>query len=206
MKRFVQVRILSSDQQGGAAPEPQWPERLTGAGGDSPECARMEHRPHPTSAVLVTLRTSVGRKGVVARDVSALPLSSLLAAEDTSPRSVREEHFAVDLDAGWGPRWLDSADVLYGSLPRCAAEARRQFERLARAHPGCRLLALPLIEGGWAMAQGRVWHRLGYSGSAARHGGPGRAEQSLVPSCVHGWLTAGHALHTVRTVTVVQSR
>ena len=201
MKRFVQVRVLRSDRGDGPGPAlPRWRDHLTGTAASSGPIAGELGRQR-TSEVLATVRTSVGRGCVVAQDVTQPWLTASLVGSSKS--LVGDEHFAVDVDAGWSQRWLDSADVLYGSVRRCAAETRPRFAHLARTHPGCRLLALPLTEGGWALAHDSAWHHLRCAGAGSRQV---RGWQSLVPSCVQGGLAAGHALGELRSVSVVQAR
>ncbi|MFF8960723.1 hypothetical protein [Streptomyces sp. NPDC014894] len=98
-----------------------------------------------------------------------------------------DEHLAVDADR-CRDRWtLECADVLHGSRPRPAHEALPLLARILAGHPGCRLAALPLTGGGWAAAGGAVPGAFLVPCAAA-------PDRSLLPSCLHAWLAAGHGL------------
>ncbi|MFI6703827.1 hypothetical protein ACIBJC_33655 [Streptomyces sp. NPDC050509] len=105
-----------------------------------------------------------------------------------------DEHLAVDADVCRDPRRLECADVLQTGRSRPVTGALRWLAETRAAHPGARLVAAALPDGGWVAAGGEDGDRgavfLPY-GTTAR-GTPPR--WSLVPSCLHGWLVAGHSL------------
>ncbi|MFE3828392.1 hypothetical protein [Streptomyces sp. NPDC059092] len=108
-----------------------------------------------------------------------------------------DEHLAVDADACRDPRRLECADVLQTGRSRPLAGALRWLAETRAAHPGARLIAAPLSGGGWMAAGGdgeRCVVLLPY-GTASR---PAPPRWSLVPSCLHGWLVAGHSLRELR--------
>ena len=116
-----------------------------------------------------------------------------------------DQHFAVDAsrpersapdlhadstvrEACWRRR-QKCADVLYDSGPRTPAEATQRLAYLMAAHPGCGLVALPLVGGGWAaVGSGSQRVVVVALGPQVPHGDP------LFASCLHGWLVSGHAL------------
>ncbi|MFE3599620.1 hypothetical protein [Streptomyces sp. NPDC059142] len=104
-----------------------------------------------------------------------------------------DEHLAVDADACRDPRRLECADVLQTGRARPADGALRWLAEIRAAHPGARLVAAPLPGGGWvaAGADGDRCAVLPPRGTDPRRTRPG---WSLVPSCLHGWLVAGHSL------------
>ncbi|MFE2940492.1 hypothetical protein ACFXKG_15730 [Streptomyces sp. NPDC059255] len=126
-----------------------------------------------------------------------------------------DEHLAVDADACRDPGRLECADVLQTGRTRPATDALRWLAETRASHPGARLIAAPLPGGGWAAAgddgdRGGVLLPPGVfpspgvlvpSGAFLPYGTPygtpsGRTTPgwSLVPSCLHGWLVAGHTL------------
>ncbi|WP_411143339.1 hypothetical protein [Streptomyces sp. x-80] len=112
-----------------------------------------------------------------------------------------DEHFAVDAESGAADRWLDCADVLHGHRPRPERAALRWAENVLTRRTGCRLAALPLPDGGWAVAE-RTGSRLLLPTTA-----PGRPltpmECSLVASCLHGLLVAGDVEEALLSLTVL---
>ncbi|MFD5748487.1 hypothetical protein [Streptomyces sp. NPDC127033] len=120
-----------------------------------------------------------------------------------------DEHLAVDADACRDPGRLECADVLQTGRTRPVADALRWLAETRAAHPGARLVAAPLPGGGWAVA-GDDGDRDGVllpSGVFVPYGifpsyrtpsgtlsGRTHPRWSLVPSCLHGWLVAGHTL------------
>ncbi len=130
-----------------------------------------------------------------------------------------DEHLALDADGCpdvgdcAGVRRLDLADVLQGTRPRPPGQSARAAAELAGAHRGCLLAAVPRIGGGWSVAGPgarvsrvrTVWRR---TGTVVRSPGAGsqllpEEEHVLFPSCLHGWLVAGHGLHELESATVV---
>ncbi|MGC0328397.1 hypothetical protein RKD23_001387 [Streptomyces sp. SAI-170] len=103
-----------------------------------------------------------------------------------------DEHLAVDAEACAEPWWSACADVLYGRHPRPLAVAARWLSALMAAHPGCRVGAVPLADGGWAVTD--------RSGLLLLRGVP--ADRPLLVSCLHGWLTAGRRLRDIEDVRV----
>jgi hypothetical protein len=96
---------------------------------------------------------------------------------------VLDEHVAGDADACPEP----FADVLYGRRPRPAVEAARRVDELLALHPGCRVVAVPVVAGGWAVGHLRVRARL-------TPPGPCGVSTALFASCLHAWLVAGRSL------------
>lgn len=103
--------------------------------------------------------------------------------------SVLDEHLAVDADVCRDPNRLECADVLHGS-PRPAREAARWLADVWSSKPGCRLAAVPLTEGGWAVRGGTDPDVVTV---------PCRVppEQWLFVSCLHAWLVAGLPLSEI---------
>lgn len=114
-----------------------------------------------------------------------------------------DEHFAVDVDACKDRRWRECADVLYGIRPLPLDVALESLESVATQYPGCQLAAVPVDSGGWAVATGPDHYRVVLKLPAGRPD-PVRADRSLLPSCLHGWLTAGHSLRELPSVDVTQ--
>ncbi|MBV7245368.1 hypothetical protein [Streptomyces sp. MW-W600-10] len=107
--------------------------------------------------------------------------------------------------------WLDQADVLVGSHPRATEEAVRDLVGLRSPDRGCLLAAVALAgapdtvggSGGsdcWIVTDGRRLRLVGCRAEACSIVHPAdrracpRADWSLFPSCLHGWIVAGHAL------------
>ncbi|MFE4610211.1 hypothetical protein ACFRK5_17955 [Streptomyces niveus] len=115
--------------------------------------------------------------------------------DNVRPASVIDEHFVVDVDVCRDGRLLDCADVLQGSRARSVADALRRLTDLTSAHPACGIAAVPLAgrgggSDGWAAAGGpdRAVVLVPYGASTAA------GQRSLLPSCLHAWLVAGHSL------------
>lgn len=102
-------------------------------------------------------------------------------------RGCADEHFAVDADLCREPRWLACADVLHGRRPRSGAAAERWLARVLRSHPACRVAAVALLDGGWAVSDRADLLLVAHV----------PAERDLLASCLHGWLTSGHALRDI---------
>lgn len=104
-----------------------------------------------------------------------------------------DEHFAADVCLLIEGRWSACADVLHDRHPRPFADTVRRLNDITATHPGCRLAAAPLAEGGWAVSEGRnrtvvpLAHRVP----------PG---EPLLASCLHAWLVAGHALRDIEDI------
>lgn len=119
-------------------------------------------------------------------------------------------------------RWLDQADVLVGSRPRAPEEAVRDLVGLRSPDRGCLLAAVALASApvadavggsggsdGWIVTDGRRLRLIGCRAEACgivhpadRRACP-RADRSLFPSCLHGWIVAGHALTDLEYAVVV---
>jgi hypothetical protein len=153
-------------------------------------------RPVAEDPVLPVLRVMMGRHMVWARPGGAWN-SPLPGASD--------EHFAVDADSGEKRRWRECADVLYGTRPLPLDAACARLRAMAADHPGSRLTAVPLEDGGWAVASGPNGCRI----VLRRHAGrpdPARVDWSLLPSCLHGWLVTGNSLRELPSVDVPHGR
>jgi hypothetical protein len=123
--------------------------------------------------------------GVRAGDCDALPADT-------------DEHFAVDAESCTDERWLSVADVLHGSRPWPPESAVGWVrDRLAR-YTGCRMAGLPLIGGGWIVAERVGDCRLLQSAFTRSTPQVGRArttwEYSLMASCLHGLAATGHSM------------
>ncbi|MET8838939.1 hypothetical protein [Streptomyces rubiginosohelvolus] len=119
-------------------------------------------------------------------------------------------------------RWLDQADVLVGSRPRAPEEAVRHLVGLRSPNRGCLLAAVALAGApvadaaggsggtdGWIVTDGRRLRLIacraeacGIVHPADRRACP-PADWSLFPSCLHGWIVAGHALTDLEYAVVV---
>ncbi|MFF3486527.1 hypothetical protein ACFYXC_25095 [Streptomyces sp. NPDC002701] len=135
----------------------------------------------------LTLRgTSAGRVHV---------FTAVVRAVDARGTAATDEHFAADADRERA--LLGCADVLFTSRSRPLGAARRWLTDVTGAHPGCRLAAAPLAEGGWAI--------LGDAGRQAVVLAPRvPGDQPLLASCLHTWLVAGHDVRSLQDIRVVQ--
>ncbi|MGW5350249.1 hypothetical protein ACWERV_06950 [Streptomyces sp. NPDC004031] len=142
-----------------------------------------------TGGLTVTLRWGVRRVTLTATPGAAGPLGAA-GAHPAGPRrrpTALDEHFVLDTDSRPGSPAAVYADVLTGSRLRTAAEARAWLATALARHPGAALAAVPLAEGGWAVA-------------GAAHPGPlvlgppgpgparGPGQHPLLPSCLHACL------------------
>ncbi|MYU50587.1 MULTISPECIES: hypothetical protein [Streptomyces] len=163
--------------------------------------------PRSVPALTLFAATRTGGYTAVARVAGAAGGSGVRPDVTGPPDSARppddlDEHFAVDAESGAADRWLDCADVLHGHRPRPERAALRWVENVLTRRTGCRLAALPLPDGGWAVAERTGSRRLPPSASAS-----GRPltpmECSLVASCLHGLLVAGDAGEALLSLTVL---
>lgn len=130
---------------------------------------------------------------------------------ETPPRAGRlpslHDHFAVDVDLCAEERWLCCADLLHGSVPRPREHAMRWVADVLAARIGCRLAALPLDDGGWAVAERRGSRepvRRCLAPAPSWCGGPPTAaEHALLPSCLYGWAAAGRPLRRLASMVVL---
>ncbi|WNI14732.1 hypothetical protein [Actinacidiphila sp. ITFR-21] len=134
-------------------------------------------------ALSVAVRTPSG--GVLLRATAG-------AARPGGPR-VLDEHFVVDADVHREQRWLDCADVLCGSRTRGAGDAAGWLRRIAAGRSGCRMAAVPLAKGGWAVLDTARQQVTVLPVDTPRG-------QWLWPSCLLGWLTAGGSLQELASV------
>jgi hypothetical protein len=167
VNRFVSVeRVEWYDIPG---PQPAWapqsPSRTDPDGVSSDPALSLAIR---TPASHVVLRASAG-------------------AAQPGGRQVLDEHFVVNADTHREQRWLDCADVLYGSRPRSAADATRWLLAIAAEHDVCRIAAVPLVKGGWATLDTERKDIALLPVTTSRG-------QWLLPSCLLGWLTSGGTL------------
>lgn len=100
-------------------------------------------------------------------------------------------HWALDVDSEQHAGMLDRADVILGHCPRPEDRLMPEVGRLLMVYPGCGLAMLPGVSGAWI--------------GAPRTGVPfrvvGGSALSLLPSCLYGWTTAGHAPQELAGVT-----
>ncbi|WP_369227151.1 hypothetical protein AB5J52_42235 [Streptomyces sp. R39] len=166
MMRFVSVRL------GAALP--------------CPRTAQRDVEP----ALLLRIRAAGRDYRVLARAGLTGP-GDPLGADGTAVAA--DEHFAADAGPRLQDRWWACADVLHDRHPRPFADTVRRLNDITAAHPGCRLAAAPLAEGGWAVADGTsrtvvpLAHRV-------------PAGEPLLASCLHAWLVAGHALRDIEDI------
>jgi hypothetical protein len=114
-------------------------------------------------------------------------LRATAGAAQPGGRQVLDEHFVVNADAHHEQRWLDCADVLYGSRARSAGEAVGWLHAVAAGRDTCRMAAVPLVKGGWAVLD-TTRQQVTLLPVKTPRG------QWLWPSCLLGWLTAGGTL------------
>lgn len=118
-----------------------------------------------------------------------------------------DEHFAVDAERCTEERWLACADVLHGSRPWPAESAVGWVRDVLARYTGCRLAGLPLIGGGWAVAE-RIGScrllRSAFLRPPLPRSERARAawEYSLMASCLHGLVVTGHSLEELLPLTV----
>ncbi|MFI9172750.1 hypothetical protein [Streptomyces lincolnensis] len=127
---------------------------------------------------------------------SAYDLTARVGLAPTVSTPVADEHLAADADGCRERHWLNCSDVLYAGCARSLADAVYWLTDLTAAHPGCRLAAAPLQEGGWAVLAG-----------------PGRrafllarrvpADEPLLASCLHAWLVTGYGMHDLDDIRVL---
>lgn len=134
------------------------------------------------------------------RDYYALALVGLtepgefLGADWTT--AAADEHFAADAGLCLKCRWSACVDVLHDRHPRSFIDTARRLHDITAAHPGCRLAAAPLAEGGWAVTEGTAHTVV----PLARWVPP---DQPLLASCLHAWLVAGHMLRDIEDIRIV---
>lgn len=144
--------------------------------------------------LLLRIRSAEGDYNVLARGGPAV--SGVPPGTD-GPVTGTDEHFAVDADMCTEVRWPACADVLHSRHPRPFADATLLLGDITATHPGCRLAAVPLTRGGWAVTEGTsrtvvpLAHRV-------------PPEQSLLASCLHAWLVAGHTLRDIEDIHVLR--
>ncbi|MFC4032145.1 hypothetical protein ACFO3J_11715 [Streptomyces polygonati] len=114
-------------------------------------------------------------------------LRATAGAAQPEGRQVLDEHFVVNADAHHEQRWLDCADVLFGSRARAVGEATGWLRAISAGRAACRMAAVPLVKGGWAVLDTTQQQVTVLPVTTPRG-------QWLWPSCVLGWLTAGGSL------------
>ncbi|MEU3007890.1 hypothetical protein AB0E21_32280 [Streptomyces sp. NPDC047967] len=194
----------------------------------SPEVARVPGGvPGPGSALAVEFATASGICLVVAHaDAGPEPW----AVDEHLVVDVDGSRHVAGLGAPEGGggvlaapgMWLDQADVLVGSRPRAPEEAVRDLVGLRTPDRGCLLAAVALAgapvadaigasggSDGWIVTDGRRFRLIGCRAEAcgivhtADPRACPRADWSLFPSCLHGWIVAGHALADLEYAVVV---
>ncbi|MEU5210795.1 hypothetical protein [Streptomyces sp. NPDC020742] len=127
---------------------------------------------------------------------------------DRTRAAETDEHVAVDAERCRDERWLACADVLHGARPWPPESAVGWLRDLLSRYTGCRLAGIPLIGGGWAVAE-RIGScrllRSAFIRSAPPPPGRTRAawEYSLMASCLHGLVVTGHPLEELLPLTVL---
>ncbi|MFH8404738.1 hypothetical protein ACH4FX_08165 [Streptomyces sp. NPDC018019] len=109
----------------------------------------------------------------------------------------------MDADRCSGKHWLDCADVLCHSRPLRHEYAWRRLDRMLERHIGCRLAALPTVNGDCAVADRSGARRL-LRLADRRAGTAGPVSWSWTASCLHALLVAGHTLDELRSLTVLR--
>lgn len=99
--------------------------------------------------------------------------------------SITDEHLAADLDSHRAGAALACADVLYSRRAGPTAEILRRLDDVRHRYPGCGLAAAPVGSDAWAVSYGR-------GGSAVIPVRGISPHDSLIASCLHAWLVAGH--------------
>lgn len=137
----------------------------------------------------------------LALDVRTASAHTVLRASPGSAQpgepAVLDEHFVVNADTRTAPRWRECADVLYGSRARSSGEATRWLLAVASPHRTCRIAAVPLVRGGWAVLDTGRQEVVALPLPGTASGRPW-----LLPSCLLGWLTAGGTLPELLTARV----
>ncbi|MEU7160827.1 hypothetical protein [Streptomyces chrestomyceticus] len=152
----------------------------------------------PTPAAGVTVATRSGVRTVLVH--SGQPDGPAGPAGPTTPQPLlgTDDHFAVDADTCTEGPWLDCADVLVHSRPRQRSGAWLRLNRVLVRHVGCRLVALPLLDGSCAVADRDGTRCLLRLAEGTGTAGPERWSQAA--SCLHGLLSTGHTLDGLRHV------
>lgn len=159
----------------------------------------------PCVAVSVTVGVSADRAASVPE--CAWFSGARSSGRETVPAGT-DEHFAVDAECCTDERWLACADVLHGSRPWPAESAVGWARDLLTRYTGCRLAGLPLIGGGWAVAErvgGCRLLRSAFIRPPRPRSERARAawEYSLMASCLHGLVATGHSLDELLPLTVL---
>lgn len=138
-------------------------------------------------SLTLVVQSVTGTDLVTARSLGGMP-----SGRRGPHRGVVDEHVTADPDHCRRRRRLECADVLCAESPHPADEAARRIEQLARRFPGCALIAVALHDS-WLIGTGAPGRSL-----AIQTAGP---RLRLLPSCLHGWLVAGHHLTELHRVT-----
>ncbi|MGW7577704.1 hypothetical protein [Streptomyces sp. NPDC054765] len=156
----------------------------------------------------LAVSVSVGVCGGLASSVPAAAWFSGACAGGGALPADTDEHFAVDAESCTEERWLACADVLHGGRPWPAGSAVGWVRDTLTRYTGCRLAGLPLIGGGWAVAE-RIGSCRVLRSAFIRTSPPGpertRAawEYSLMASCLYGLVVTGHRLEELLPLTVL---
>jgi hypothetical protein len=157
----------------------EWYDVATARQGSAPE--------PPTTGGAGPGATDPGLSLTVRTSASHVVLRASAGASQPDGHQVLDEHFVVNADTHREQRWLDCADVLYGSRPRSAGDATRWLLAITAEHETCRIAAVPLVKGGWAVLD--TEHKdIALLPVTIPRG------QWLLPSCLLGWVTAGGTL------------
>ncbi|MCD7442612.1 hypothetical protein K4B79_30885 [Streptomyces lincolnensis] len=160
--------------------------RLTDTASALPSPAPL---PHPPAPSLVLRVTSAG---------SAYDLTARVGPAADLGAPVTDEHVVADADACRERPWLTCSDVLYAGCARSPAAAVSWLEGVTAAHPGCRLAAVPLVGGGWAVLDGPGRRAL-FLGRRVP------ADRPLLASCLHAWLVAGREVRDLDDIRVLSA-
>lgn len=123
--------------------------------------------------------------------VSPVPTMGQLGVPDTC--------VTADIDNCRDPRLLSCADVLHGEWRAHRPGAQQLAESLLARNPGCSLVVLCSDFGrGWLIADRTCSRRFAFSRS--RHARLS-AQTPLFVACLHSWLSSGHLLQGLASVT-----
>ncbi|MFF3272160.1 hypothetical protein ACFYWU_14705 [Streptomyces chrestomyceticus] len=155
--------------------------------------------PDPVAGITVATRSGVRTVLVHSGQPDGPAGPTALAGPTTHPPLLgTDDHFAVDADTCAEGPWLACADVLVHSRPQQRSGAWLRLNRVLARHAGCRLAALPLLDGSCAVADRDGTRCLLRLAEGTGTAGPERWSQAA--SCLHGLLSTGHTLDGLRHV------
>lgn len=162
---------------------------------------RLEAGPaEPLSALRLLLTDGDGIHGrtVTARRIGmAVPVSQALTMDRLG---VPDTHVTADIDRCREPRLLTCADALHGEWRAHRPGARQFAESLLTRNPGSSLVVLRSGLGrSWLLVDRTCSRRLVFS--RPRHAGLSAQKAPLFVACLQSWLSSGHPLRDLASVT-----